>query len=86
MRINVLRASDSHQMPWESSSLTGEFFFRPDTKIPVADEKLRQAEKERAEQPKNVLCRKPRLPGSLGFCGFIRDGNGPLVGEARPGA
>jgi uncharacterized caspase-like protein len=40
VRINVLRASKNLQIPWESSSLTGEFYFRP----PVA---LDQTETER---------------------------------------
>jgi uncharacterized caspase-like protein len=49
VRINVLKASDGQQTPWESSSLTGEFFFRPEVARAVDDGRLRQAEREQAE-------------------------------------
>ncbi|MCE9571512.1 MAG: caspase family protein, partial [Rhodocyclales bacterium] len=52
VRINVLKSSDNQQTPWESSSLTGEFYFSAPAKPTVAafdDSKFRQAEKERAE-------------------------------------
>jgi uncharacterized caspase-like protein len=52
VRINVIKASDGQQTPWESSSLTGEFYFTPDNKAAMADEKLKQAEKERADLAK----------------------------------
>ncbi|MCE9568396.1 MAG: caspase family protein, partial [Rhodocyclales bacterium] len=52
VRINVVKASDGQQTPWESSSLTGEFYFTPDNKPALADEKLKQSEKERAELAK----------------------------------
>ena len=52
VRINVVKASDGTQTPWESSSLTGEFYFTPDNKAAVADDKLKQSEKERTELTK----------------------------------
>jgi uncharacterized caspase-like protein len=52
VRINVLKASDNLQIPWESSSLTGEFFFRSPVKSAAENEELQQAAKERAELQK----------------------------------
>lgn len=52
VRINVLKASDNQQIPWESSSLTGEFFFRPDVRPQMADVMAQQAARERAEMQK----------------------------------
>ena len=51
VRISVIKASDNQQIPWESSSLTGEFFFRPpvETKSATADERFLKAEKDRLE-------------------------------------
>lgn len=54
VRINVLKESDNLQTPWESSSLTGEFYFRPDNKAAAQEEKLKQAERERQELLKEV--------------------------------
>jgi hypothetical protein len=52
VRINVVKSSDSQQTPWESSSLTGEFYFTPGARPAIADEKLKQSEKERADLAK----------------------------------
>ena len=49
VRINVLKASNNQQTPWESSSLTGEFFFRPEAPAKVDDGSLKQAQREQAE-------------------------------------
>jgi uncharacterized caspase-like protein len=41
VRISVINETDEKQVPWESSSLTGEFMFNPDlavTSAPDADE------------------------------------------------
>ena len=55
VRINVAKVTQDQQIPWEASSLTGEFFFRPVTaKVPVEDQQLRQAERERAELLKSL--------------------------------
>jgi uncharacterized caspase-like protein len=43
VRINVLKSSNSQQIPWESSSLTGEFFFRPAVNPAIDEEKERWA-------------------------------------------
>jgi len=47
VRINVLSASDSQQIPWESSSLTGEFFFRPPSGPQAGNFAALQSERER---------------------------------------
>ncbi|MCE9568393.1 MAG: caspase family protein [Rhodocyclales bacterium] len=49
VRINVVRASDGQQTPWESSSLTGEFYFHAASKAEIDSAQLRRAENERAE-------------------------------------
>ncbi|MCE9638604.1 MAG: caspase family protein, partial [Betaproteobacteria bacterium] len=53
VRINVLKASDNQQIPWESSSLTSEFYFRPGT-TSGSNEKLalQQAAQMQAELQK----------------------------------
>lgn len=50
VRVNVLKASNDQQIPWESSSLTSEFYFLPETK-PVADDRkeLQKAARVQAE-------------------------------------
>jgi len=52
VRINVLKASDNQQIPWESSSLTGEFYFTPEVRSKTAEVDGRQSAKERAELQK----------------------------------
>ena len=54
VRINVLKASDNLQIPWESSSLTGEFYFRPGTKAEIENAQLKQSREERAELLKEM--------------------------------
>jgi uncharacterized caspase-like protein len=54
VRINVLKASDNQQIPWESSSLTGEFYFKPDIKPQLTDINAQQLAKERAELQKSL--------------------------------
>jgi len=54
VRINVLKASDNQQIPWESSSLTGEFYFKPDIKPQGADVNALALAKERAELQKSL--------------------------------
>jgi uncharacterized caspase-like protein len=49
VRINVLKASNNQQTPWEASSLTGEFYFRQDSPKAVDDGRLKQAEREQTE-------------------------------------
>lgn len=36
VRTNVLKATDEAQMPWDSSSMTGSFYFKPGKGAPVA--------------------------------------------------
>ena len=52
VRIGVIKASNNQQIPWESSSLTGEFFFRPDLRPAADNEKLRQAVQTQTELQK----------------------------------
>ncbi|MCE9568394.1 MAG: caspase family protein [Rhodocyclales bacterium] len=54
VRISVVKSSDGLQTPWESSSLTGEFYFRPDNKARLADEMLKKSAQERAELVKKI--------------------------------
>ncbi len=49
VRIKVLKASAHQQVPWESSSLTGEFAFRPAPRAVASGEKLLEAERRQAE-------------------------------------
>ncbi|MDB5808768.1 MAG: peptidase caspase catalytic subunit p20, partial [Betaproteobacteria bacterium] len=49
VRIGVLKSSGNTQVPWESSSMTAEFYFRPDAKSAAVDVQLRRAERERIE-------------------------------------
>ncbi|HUP98103.1 MAG TPA: caspase family protein [Usitatibacter sp.] len=51
VRVNVIKATQALQIPWESSSLTGEFYFRPDAK---AADATRQADAHRLELLKAV--------------------------------
>ena len=46
VRINVMKATSNQQIPWESSSLTGDFVFRP--KAAVAEQPLRNAQQDAA--------------------------------------
>jgi formylglycine-generating enzyme required for sulfatase activity len=60
VRIDVLRSSNKKQVPWESSSLIGEFYFNPKRGIaivgstPKIDSGLK-AEQEQLEQERNEL-------------------------------
>lgn len=54
VRISVVKSSDGQQTPWESSSLTGEFYFLPDSRPALADEKLKQSETARVELEKKL--------------------------------
>ena len=51
VRVNVLKASANQQIPWEASSLTGEFSFRPATKTLAGDS---EGQKQRAELMKSL--------------------------------
>jgi len=60
VRIDVLRSSNKKQVPWESSSLTGEFYFNPKRGIAVVKSTQKvdtglKAEQERLEQERNEL-------------------------------
>lgn len=52
VRINVLKASDNQQIPWESSSLTGEFYFKPEVRSQLASVDAAATARERAELQK----------------------------------
>jgi hypothetical protein len=65
VRINVLKASDNQQTPWESSSLTGEFYFRTPAAAQSGgnDDRLRQAEQHSLELQNCCKCAcRPRPP------------------------
>ena len=54
VRNEVIRDSGNKQIPWESSSLTTEFYFQPGSKVEIETVRLQLAEKERAELLREV--------------------------------
>ena len=54
VRINVVKASDGQQTPWESSSLTGEFYFKAPVAAVPDNTALKNAEQERAALAKEL--------------------------------
>ena len=62
VRTNVVRKSNEAQVPWESSSLTGDFYFRPGEASPGA---LNPAPAE-AESPEVVLWRSAEHGNTVG--------------------
>lgn len=48
IRNEVIRESANQQIPWESSSLTTEFYFKPGTTTQIESVLLQQSERERA--------------------------------------
>ena len=54
VRNEVLKASNNQQIPWESSSLTSEFYFLPDSKGGDESEKLKQVVQGQAELIKEM--------------------------------
>lgn len=61
VRNDVIRKSGDLQIPWESSSLTGKFYFRPDEKAVGADRQLREAEQARLALQKEMEQLKTEL-------------------------
>jgi len=62
VRIDVLRSSQKKQVPWESSSLIGEFYFNPKRGIAVVKSTKKvdtglKAEQERLEKERKELAR-----------------------------
>lgn len=62
VRIDVLRSSNKKQVPWESSSLIGEFYFNPKRGIAVVGSTQKvdtglKAEQKRLEQERKELAR-----------------------------
>ena len=58
VRVNVTRATANEQIPWESSSLTGDFYFRPVDTREIEDKKARDAERKQTELQKTVESEK----------------------------
>jgi uncharacterized caspase-like protein len=61
VRIEVMAASEAKQVPWESSCLTGNFYFNPgrgisvvDRPLPPASESIQNYEKLIHDQPVEV--------------------------------
>lgn len=54
VRVNVIKATAGEQIPWESSSLTGDYYFRPAVKTGGSDKALRDAENKQAELQKHL--------------------------------
>ncbi|MDY6789925.1 MAG: SUMF1/EgtB/PvdO family nonheme iron enzyme [Thermodesulfobacteriota bacterium] len=62
VRVDVLRSSQKKQVPWESSSLTGEFYFNPKRGIAVVGSTQKidtglKAEQDRLEKKRKELAR-----------------------------
>jgi uncharacterized caspase-like protein len=53
VRVNVIKATGGEQVPWESSSLTGDFYFRP----PAAPADTGKATREAAAKEKELRAR-----------------------------
>ena len=53
VRVNVIKATAGEQIPWESSSLTGDYYFRPAAKAAAPDKALRDAQSRQAELQKH---------------------------------
>jgi hypothetical protein len=66
VRINVLKASANKQVPWESSSMTGEFYFRPDAKAAAIDAQVRRGEQERLELQREMEKLRAELTKLIG--------------------
>jgi hypothetical protein len=66
VRINVLKASANKQVPWESSSMTGEFYFRPDAKAAAIDAQVRRGERERLELQREMEKLRAELTKLIG--------------------
>ncbi len=49
VRVNVIKATASEQIPWESSSLTGDYYFRPVDKAAEATKSAREVTAKQAE-------------------------------------
>jgi hypothetical protein len=61
VRIEVMATSEDKQVPWESSCLTGNFYFNPgrgisvlDRPLPPASESIKKYEKLIHDQPAEV--------------------------------
>jgi hypothetical protein len=61
VRIEVIKASAGQQIPWESSSLTNEFVFRPASAEVVENQKLKRARDEQEELLKEMQMLKAEL-------------------------
>ena len=51
VRINVVKLTEGQQTPWESSSLTGEFYFRPGSKAEVENAQLQRSSRNAPNSP-----------------------------------
>jgi hypothetical protein len=61
VRNEVIKASADRQIPWESSSLTSEFVFRPASAEEIESEKLKRAREDREELLKEMQNLKAEL-------------------------
>ena len=54
VRVNVIKATGGEQIPWESSSLTGDYYFRPAAKTGAPDKALRDARMKQEDLQKRL--------------------------------
>ena len=54
VRVNVIKATGGEQIPWEASSLTGDYYFRPATNTGAPDKALRDARMKQEELQKRL--------------------------------
>jgi uncharacterized caspase-like protein len=55
VRVNVIKATGGEQVPWESSSLTGDFYFRPAAPAPEASKLAREVQSKEAQSKEAQL-------------------------------
>jgi uncharacterized caspase-like protein len=54
VRVNVIKATGGEQIPWESSSLTGDYYFKPAAKTGAPDKALHEAKMKQEELQKRL--------------------------------
>ncbi len=58
VRVSVQRVSNGKQVPWENTSLTGDFFFRVKVTVEIDDAALRRAQQEDINKAVQTALRK----------------------------
>jgi formylglycine-generating enzyme required for sulfatase activity len=61
VRVEVMKDSGGRQVPWESSSLTGDFYFNPKRGIAVVELSSKKSHEPVEEPPKYAMGKKPSV-------------------------